>query len=380
MTLYSINALTGSQCDNALMGIKLTVLDRYIAQEIIVSCLTVAFVLLTVVMSAELVHLLKFLAEGQIPADSLVNFMVNSILEYTITLVPLSLFLGVLLAFGRLYKDSEMTAIMSSGVGPMQWNRPLLMVAIPVSLICLLLMLYVSPWVSQQRDAIKSELQTRSESSQFAAGQFNSSRSGKAIFFMESNDSENGMMNSVFHKTDQDGENHVDIAQSASSFHDSNDRLFTVMQHGQQYIGSAGDANYRVIKYEEYGVLMPSSEIGKHVDNKSRTTHELWDETFPPLRAELQWRLTVPIAALISALIALPLSHTSPRGGRFAKMALAMLVYLVYSNMLGVGKTWLIQGVVPFWVGTWWVHITALVVLALLWFKEGYFKQRRITA
>ena len=84
----------------------------------------------------------------------------------------------------------------------------------------------------------------------------------------------------------------------------------------------------------------------------------------------------MPIAALISALIALPLSKTTPRSGRYSKTALAILVYLVYSNMLGVGKTWLMQGLVPFWVGTWWVHFVALALLGFLWFKDGYFSRK----
>lgn len=360
------------------MNMKLTIIDRYIGREIILSSLTVIFVLLVIVMSTELVHFLKYLVEGRIPADSLVSFMLNSLMEYTITLIPLSLFLGVLLAFGRLYKDSEMTAIMSAGIGPMQWNRSLLLIAIPVSLVVLLLMLFAGPWVSQQHDDIKSEIKARSESSMFSAGQFNKTSSGKDVFFMASNDDESGLMSSVFHNSNRGGENAVDIATSATSIRDSKNNLFTVMHNGHQYIGNAGEANFRTIEYEEYGVLMPDAKKpDKFVDNESRTTAELWNETFPPLRAELQWRFTVPMAALISAMIALPLSRTSPRGGRFAKMSLALLVYLVYSNMLAVGKTWLINESVPFWVGTWWVHLVALAILGLFWMKDGYFVRRK---
>ena len=361
-----------------MKSIKLTILDRYIGRDIIISTSMVMFVLLIIVMSTQLVHFLRYMAEGRIPPGSLFNLMGNSAMEYSITLIPLSLFLGVLLAFGRLYKDSEMTALMSAGIGPMQWNRPLMLVVIPVSLVLLVLMLYVSPWVSQQRDDLRTEMSNRSEGSQFSAGQFNQSRDGKSIFFMESNDEENGLMKSVFYSTNQDGENTVDIAQSAASRHDANERLYTVMYQGHQYVGNAGEANYEVIEYEEYGVLMPSdNNTQSQLTNKSKKSVTLWNEATPDALAEFQWRLTVPLAALISALIALPLSHTSPRSGRFAKIAVAILVYLVYSNLLGVGKTWLSQGVVPFWIGTWWVHIIAMMLLLVLWFQGGFFSQSR---
>ena len=363
------------------MNMKLTIFDRYIGREIIISSLMVLFVLLVIVLSTELVHLLRYMAERNIPPDSLLSLMGYSLMEYAITLIPLGLFLGVLLAFGRMYKDSEMTAIMSTGMGPMQWNRPLLMVVLPVSLALLLLMLYVSPWISQQRYDLKSELTNRSEGSQFSAGQFNRSRDGKATFFMESSDDKNGLMKSVFYSSDQDGENTVDIAQSAKSRHDVNERLFMVMYQGHQYIGNTGEANYRVTEYEEYGVLMPAENSTQGIfTNKSRKSAALWQESKPAALAEFQWRLTVPLAALISALIALPLSHTSPRSGRFAKIAVAILVYLVYSNLLGVGKTWLAQGVVPFWVGTWWVHVIAIMLLLVLWIQGGFFSRRRSKA
>ena len=360
------------------MNMKLSIFDRYIGREIIISFLMVMFVLLIIVMSTQLVHFLRYMAEGRIPPDSLLGLMGNSAMEYSITLVPLSLFLGVLLAFGRLYKDSEMTALMSAGIGPMQWNRPLMLVVIPVSLILLVSMFYVSPWISQQREDLKAEMSNRSESGQYSAGQFNQSSDGKAIFFMESNNEDNGLMNAVFYSANQDGENTVDIAQNAANHHDVNQRLFTVMYQGHQYIGNAGEANYKVIEYEEYGVLMPGdNDKQSYLPNKSKTSATLWKEAKPDSLAEFQWRLTVPLAALISALIALPLSHTSPRSGRFAKIAVAILVYLVYSNLLGVGKTWLAQGVVPFWVGTWWVHLIAILLLLVLWFQGGFFSQSR---
>jgi len=358
------------------MHMKLSIFDRYIGREIIFSSLAVMFVVLVIVMSTELVYFLRYMAEGRIPSGSLLGLMANSAMEYSITLIPLCLFLGVLLAFGRLYKDSEMTAIMSAGIGPMQWNRPLLLVVLPVCSVLLILMFYVSPWVSQQRDELKAQFSDRSEGSQFSAGQFNRSRDGNAVFFMESNDEEDGLMKSVFYSADNDGESTVDIARSATSRHDENERLFTVMYHGHQYIGNSGEANYRVIEYEEYGVLMPSHDNEQsYISNKSKKSSALWDEAAPAALAEFQWRITVPIAALISALIALPLSHTSPRSGRFAKISVAILIYLVYSNLLGVGKTWLAQSVVPFWIGTWWVHVLAMILLLILWFRSGFFSQ-----
>ena len=70
---------------------------------------------------------------------------------------------------------------------------------------------------------------------------------------------------------------------------------------------------------------------------------QLWSSSNIKDRAELQWRFTLPLATIIVAVMALPLSRTNPRSGRYAKLAIALLIYLVYSNLLGVGKTWIAQ-------------------------------------
>ena len=110
---------------------------------------------------------------------------------------------------------------------------------------------------------------------------------------------------------------------------------------------------------------------------KALSNTELWNSTNPLYKAELQWRFTVPVATFILAMIALPLSHTTPRSGKYANLALAILLYLVYSNLLSVGKNWIAKERVSVWVGTWWVHIAALILLfVLLKFGRRWLKRR----
>jgi len=119
-------------------------------------------------------------------------------------------------------------------------------------------------------------------------------------------------------------------------------------------------------------VHIADKQIQVHVSEKSRSMTELWYSTEPKDQAELQWRFALPIATVIVAFMALPLSRTDPRSGRYAKLALALVLYLVYSNFLGIGKTWIIQQKVPLWVGTWWVHLIAAIFTAYLLKRSGY--------
>ncbi|MCW8831221.1 MAG: LptF/LptG family permease, partial [Gammaproteobacteria bacterium] len=117
----------------------------------------------------------------------------------------------------------------------------------------------------------------------------------------------------------------------------------------------------------EYGVYIPGSrDAAATLSVKALPSAQLWQSNLPRHQAELQWRLTVPVATLIIAMLALPLSQTTPRSGRYANLAWAILLYLVYSNLLSLGKNWIIKERVPVWVGTWWVHIVALILLFVL--------------
>jgi lipopolysaccharide export system permease protein len=122
--------------------------------------------------------------------------------------------------------------------------------------------------------------------------------------------------------------------------------------------------------------------MGRVASNKAMPTSELWNSKDLEYKAELQWRLTIPISTLIIAMLALPLSQTTPRSGRYANLALAIVLYLVYSNLLSVSTTWIEKQTIPIWIGTWWVHGLALALLFVLLKRKGQifsFKKSRST-
>ena len=351
---------------------KLTIIDKYIAKELLVSCLSVLFILLIIVLSTELVHLLSWVSQGFIPLSALTPYLINSLFEFAVVLIPLSLLMGILIAFGRLYRDSEMAAIMSAGIGPLQWYRPLMMVAIPTTLILLLLMMYVRPMLTIQRAQITAEIQSQAEVDTLLVGQFNRASKGGGVLFLESADKEKKQIDNVFFQQRRDGKSHVDLATSTSSYYNDEGRRYMMMYGGTHYIGDAGDADFKIIKYRDYGIYIAKKQVAAHFSEKSKSTAELWHSVTPKDQAELQWRFALPLATIIVAFMALPLSRTDPRSGRYGKLALALILYLIYSNFLGVAQTWIVQEKVPFWIGIWWVHLIAIIFTFYLLKRSGY--------
>ena len=357
---------------------KLTIIDKYIAKELLAVFLSVYFVLLIIVLSTEIVHLLSWVTQGIIPVTAFLAYLMNSLFEFSVILIPLSMLMGIMLAFGRLYSDSEMAAIMSAGIGPMQWYRPLMLIAIPTTLILFVLLAYVQPVINYQRALLTAEILSQSQLDTLLVGQFNRSSKDGAVLFLESGDANNNNttnknhVKNVFFQQHREDTSHVDLAKSTSSFYNKEGRRYMMMHNGKHYIGNAGDADFKIINYKDYGIYIDRKQVQAHQSEKSKNITELWQSTDPKYQAELQWRFTIPLATIIVAFMALPLSHTNPRSGRYSKLAVALILYLLYSNLLGVGKTWIVQEKVPVWIGTWWVHIIAIVFTLILLKHKGY--------
>lgn len=351
---------------------KLTIIDKYIAKELTTAFVSVLFVLLIIVVSTEVVHLLQWVTQGIIPLSALLSLLTYSIFEFGIILIPLSLLMGILLAFGRLYNDSEMAAIMSAGIGPLRWYRPLLLVAIPLTLSLLFLLMYVQPVISQNRALLRAEIRSQAEVDSLSVGQFNRASTGTGVLFLGSSNENSNEVESVFFQQQRDNKNHIDLAASTSSYLGVNGHRYMMMHDGTHYIGNAGEADFKIIKYKEYAIHIDKKTVQPRKSVKSKSIEQLWSSSKLEDQAELQWRITIPIAMFIVVFMALPLSHTDPRSGRYAKLAIALILYLVYSNLLGVGKTWIVQEKVPLWVGTWWVHIVAIILTLVLLKRSGY--------
>ena len=350
---------------------KLSIIDKYIAKELFIACLSVLFVLLIIVLSTEVVHLLSWVSQGFIPLTALLAYLTNSLFEFTVILIPLSLLMGILIAFGRLYRDSEMAAIMSAGIGPAQWYRPLMMIAVPTAILLLLLMLFVRPMINIHRAQIAAEIQSQAEVDTLLIGQFNRASKG-GVLFLESASKDSKNIDNVFFQQRHEDRSHVDLAASTRSYFNEDGRRYMMMHDGTHYVGDAGQADFKIIRYKEYGIHIAEKQVEAHLSEKSKSITELWQSTVPKEQAELQWRLALPLATIIVAFMALPLSQTDPRSGRYAKLALALILYLVYSNFLGIGKTWIIQQKVPLWIGTWWVHLIAIIFTVYLIKRSGY--------
>jgi lipopolysaccharide export LptBFGC system permease protein LptF len=135
-----------------------------------------------------------------------------------------------------------------------------------------------------------------------------------------------------------------------------------------------GRADYEIVKFDTLTMrVSPPSMPYMSSKRKIRETSQLLGSEDAEDQAELQWRIAAPLSVLLLALMAVPLSHTSPREGRYGKLVLGIVAYLIYSNLLALGQAWLAKGFVPAGLGLWWVHgIAAMLAFWLIARQLGW--------
>jgi len=335
----------------------LTLISRYIFRESFGAFLVVLTVLLLIFMSNQFAEILGDAAADKLPREAVFAILGLTFLRYLTLLAPIGLLLGVMLALARLNRDSEMSALVACGVGPGMLLRPIGLLTILLAAGVAWLALVESPRASRNIDQIRFEATESLEVGLLESGRFVSPDGGRTVLYAREVDGDT--LSDVFLEREEDGRVVVILAARGKRVQDTDSgALSFVLYDGQRYEGVPGDGNFFVAEFGEHGIPIRSRAVDEElvVAAATKATTELLSSDDPEDRAELQWRLATPLSVLLLALLAVPLSRSSPREGRYARVGVAFLVYLIYVNMLSIARVWLERAQVPEWVGLWWVH------------------------
>lgn len=348
----------------------LRVIDRYLLKEVVLNWVAVTLVLWIIVLSNRLARFLSEAADGDLPADIIFTLLGLKSIDYLVVLLPLTLYLGVLLALGRLYKDSEMAALGACGIGPAQLYRPLMGLALLVGALIAGISLYVAPRTAAMGNEVRARAMSANDLSVITAGRFHESADGKMIFYAERVSPNHEHLEQLFVRDNRDAVSTLLTAKRAHPARDATtgDR-FLVMEEGYRYQGFPGDEVFRILQFSRHGVRLESAEIlNPSVKRDTLPSEQLWGSQDRGDIAELQWRMSLPIAAICLVLLAVPLSRTTPRKGRFGKLFVAVLIFIVYYNLLGTAQAWVEKGTLGPLPGLWWVHLVPILITVALFY------------
>jgi lipopolysaccharide export system permease protein len=355
-----------------------SVTGRYINREVFLSWLGVTGVLLVIIMSHRFARYLGAAAAGEIPEQALAGLLGLSTIQYLVILIPIGFFLAVMLGLGRLYRDSEMAALMACGVGPGDLYRILAWTALPICLLAGWLSLFASPWAADQAHTLQREAESEAEFAIFESGGFHRLGRAEGVFYAERR--RDAYLEEIFIQGYEAGDQVVIRAKRGRIERDTaGGARVLVLEDGWRWEFRPGSLEGQRTRFREHGIEItpPAPDFVTHRRDLRPTMELIASDTLAD-KAELHWRLALPVGGLVLAFLAVPLARTSPRQGRYGRLFVAILVYLVYSNLLGAGQVWLERGQVPVAIGLWWVHgLFVLLTIGMLLHQGGMFHRLR---
>lgn len=351
-----------------------SIVNRYLAREVLLSWLAVTAVLLFILLSNQFARVLGDAAAGKLPREAVLSIIGLTSVTYLTVLVPVGLFLAVMLALGRLYRDSEMVAIGACGIGPLRIYRPVAIVSVLLAGLLAWIALYAAPWAAERAQVITDTARQRVGIGALEAGRFRSSGAAGIVFYAEGVTPAGELANVFLQRRRGD---HVELALADTGVIRSDpttrERIM-ILRNGHRYEGVPGTLGFRIIHFGEHGIPLSVSGATRvsEPQREALPTRLLLGSDSAADAAEFHWRLSAPVSALLLSLLAVPLARTNPRQGRYGKLAIGIGVYIVYANLLGAAQVWVEQGVVPGFVGLWPVHAVVAAIAALLLWRQQH--------
>lgn len=352
---------------------------RYLSREVLVTLSAVSAVLLVIIMSGRFIKYLAQAAQGALDPGVLFLIMGFRLPGFLQLILPLGLFLGILLAYGRLYLDSEMTVLTATGMSQQRLLVYSLAPALLVALLVAWLSLGLAPQGVAEQMRILNEQDALTEFDTLVPGRFQAMKDGSRVTYTEELSKDRGELAGVFiseKRFSREGGKErgitVLVAQSGRQEIQADGSRYLILENGYRYDGNPGQADYRAIQYDTYGVLLPKPAVSVEVSEREAVpTRELIGSDKARLQSELQWRLSLPLLVFVITLLAVPLSRVNPRQGRFLKLLPAILLYMTYLGLLIATRGALDKGKIPPELGLWWVHgVFLLIGLALLYWQS----------
>ncbi len=353
----------------------LRILDRYLLRELLLSFLAVGVVLLMISIGETVADVLGRVARGKLPADVLFSMIGLRAVDSLNVLLPLAVFLGVLLAYGRLYRDSEMAVLSASGLDVTGLLRPLALLAVPIVILLGCVSFWLAPSAVRLSQSLVEEANRSLLIAGLEAGRFVSLPGQEGVIYVGDMSADGTRFGRIFVENERlaaDGTTQIDIvtAETGELYRDTaGEDRYLVLRDGFRVEGRPGQDDFRLLRFARNDLRLPDNDAEDNATygaKRSAPTPVLWASDDPVQRAELHWRLAPPLSALILALLALPLSRSNPRQPRYASMIVAVLGYIVYANFLALGRSWMIQGKLSFAFGLWWVYLPTLVIAIVL--------------
>jgi len=346
---------------------------RSLKQELISTAAGAFLILLGIVIAQRAGIYIRLASRGVLPNDAITTMLGFTMVKFLPMILSLTLFLAVLMTLSRWYRDSEMVIWFSGGLSMTSWIRPVLGFIVPVIIFISILSLFVMPWATNKGESYRTQLESRDDLASISPGVFKEASNGERVFFIESFDELGNIVKNIFVQSMQHQKLGIIVAAQGSRYVEKNGDHFVLMENGRRYQGTPGTAEFSTTQFEKYAIRVEAKEAKQEPPStQSKSSRELLASNDLAHNAELQWRFAIPISAMILSLLAIPLSALDPRAGRSANFIMAIIIYIIYNNLLSIMQAWIAQGRINPMIGLWPVHLLFLALTIYMFYRRTF--------
>ncbi len=342
----------------------ISILDKMIVFDLFKTVSAVLSVLVIIIVSRKFIKVLAQAIEGNISNEIVLALLGLKIVIAVGAFLPAAVFMAILMVIGRMYRDQEMAAVASAGGGVFVIYRAVFFLILPLTLAAGALSLVATPWAERETVSIMHEDQKRVDIKGIMPGQFSEYSHGDLVFYSEDVIDKRHLQN-VFVQNRSNGRSAIVNAENGR-LDQLPGGLYLIMQDGERIQGQAGDKNFIVETFSEYALRMEKNQSQAPQNRDGVASDQLWRSNELKDIAELQSRLSTPLAVLFLSLLAVPLAKISPRGGVYGSLVVAFAIYFIYGNLKRVSHSWVVNQVIPASLGYFWVYVLLLILTAAL--------------
>jgi len=357
---------------------RLSILDRYILREYLFGALAAVVVLLVIFTGSTFADIANKVATGRLPGAVMFTVLGLNLVNTLQALLPMGMFLGVLLALGRMYRDSEMHVLSASGFGPQGLLKPTAIFAVGAGVVAGLVALWLGPLAARASNAEIEQANRSVIAAGLEAGRFTSLTGRGGILFANTVSPDGTKLGKLFVESEHTDKNgvvdiSVIVADHGDLFHEGQeDNRFIALHDGHRYDIRLNQDNWRLMQFERNDIALsqPSDDSGDDDPESLRTTASLIGDRDPSARAELQWRIAIPFGPLVLAMLALPMSRQAPRSSPVGRILIAVLAYLIIVNLMQLARSFIASGKLAAPIGMWWILIPVFVGAAWVFARQ----------
>ncbi len=334
--------------------------------------LWVAGLLFLIYSSEKFVDYLAEAAAGKISSSLVFQLLWFKLVSVLPKLLPVTIFLAVILTYSRLVSDNEMAILSASGMSRLEQLKIVSYLIVPVCVFVAGISFLVAPWAEVRLEELKTQARQEADITGIAAGQFKEFSKGDRVVYVESLSDDKTTMENIFLQIRQHGKLGVLTSDRAIfELDEESGNRYIKFEDGRRYVGQPGGLDYRITEYKTYAILVEANEAVLKAANRVEAipTSILLFSNVASHKAELQWRASSILSCILLSLLAVLLSQLPIGEKRYVLIFISMLIYFIYSNLLGVSRSLLKHDEIPSIIGLWWVHallITAMLVLYYL--------------